>query len=154
MSKVRILMKTGQYAGHEFNAVHCNARATPDSEPDTSKYSDGIYITELGLRVPHEHLPYIQTGTIVGPSPSAKHCGDTLHYEDLVVAFDKYEHEIFVGDSIYASVNKEVRRLTVVKMGKVNHVGCGWMQRKMRCTDDDTGVTLTINIPKHTIKIA
>jgi hypothetical protein len=152
-------MKTGQYAGHEFNAVHCSARATPDSEPDTSKYGDGIYITELGLRVPHEHLPYVSSapGTIYdlpyGMTPSAKHCGDTLHYEDLVVAFDKYEHEIFVGDSIYASVNKEVRRLTVVKMGKVNHVGCGWMQRKMRCTDDDTGVTLTINIPKHTIKI-
>jgi hypothetical protein len=80
-------MKTGQYAGHEFNAV-----------PVVS----GIYITELGLRVPHEHLPYVQTGT--GTIPSAKHCGDTVHYEDLVIAFDKYDHEIFVGHHLWRAL--------------------------------------------------
>lgn len=137
----RYLIKTGKFAGQIFDGVGCNARATPESEPNTELYNDGIYIPALGLRFPEER------------DSEAKHCGQTLHYEDLVVAFDKYDIEIFVGDEIYAAVGKIVCRLTVVKMTALNHVGYGWMQRKMRCVDVDSGKTVTINIPAHTIKI-
>lgn len=141
MTIARYLIKTGQFAGQVVDGVGCNAREFPDSEPDSSKYRDAIFIPSLGLRLTAER------------EDSYEHCGHHVHYENLVVAFDKYDNEIFVGDEIYAAVGKEVCRLKVVAMTGLNHVGCGWMQRKMRCKNEETGKTLTVNIPHYVIKI-
>lgn len=143
MNKYRYLIKTGKYAGQVFDGVGCNAREHPDAVPDTSKYGDGIYIPELKLRFKQTHLPY---GT-------AKHCADFLDYEDLVIPFDRDGNEIFVGDKLYASIDKEVCRVTVLKIGIVYHQGCGWMTRKLSIMNEETNKKCTINNPSSTIKI-
>jgi len=143
-SKMRIKILTGQFAGGVYEAVGCNGRPHPDIEYNSTTgpgLGDGIYIVALGLRIKKEH------------NPNAKHCGHSLHYEDLVIPFDRFDNEIFVGDKIHAAVGDECRRLVVKKIGTEYHVGCGWMQRKLTCTDLDSGKTVTINKPARTIKI-
>lgn len=143
MNKYRFFIKTGPYAGKVFDGMHCNGRAHPDAEPDFAMYGDGIYIPELNLRMKKQYLP----------SDDAKHFGETVDYEDLVIAFDKYGNEIFIGDVLYASINKEVCKVTVLKLGAPYHQGCGWMARKMSVLNEDTGKRSTLNDPSATIKI-
>lgn len=143
MNKYRYLIKTGEFAGKVFDGVGCNARSHPEGEPDHVKYGDGIYIPELQLRLKQQHLP----------SGQAKHCGDYVDYEDLVVAFDKYGHEIFVGDKLYASIDKEVCKVTVLKLGDVYHQGCGWMTRILSVKNEDTGKKVSLKNPSATIKM-
>lgn len=143
MNKQRYLIKTGEYQGKIFDGEGCNARQYPGADPDYSKYGDGIYINEINLRIKQQHLP----------SGQAKHCADFVDYEDLVIAFDRYGNEIFVGDTLYASIDKEVCKVSVLKMGDVYHQGCGWMTRKLSIKNEETGKKGTLNNPSGTIKI-
>lgn len=142
MNKQRYLIKTGEYQGQVFDGEGCNARPYPDAIPDVS-YGDGIYLNQIKLRIKEQRLPQGQ----------AKHCADFLDYEDLVIAFDRYGKEIFVGDSLYASIDKQVCKVTVLKIGTVYHQGCGWMTRKLSIKNEDTGKKGNLNNPSGTIKI-
>lgn len=142
MNKYRYLIKTGEHAGKIVEGVGCNARAYPEAVPDLT-LGDGIYLPEFKLRIKQQHLP----------SGQAKHCQDFVDYEDLVIAFDRYGNEIFPGDTLYASIGKEVCKVTVLKLGKVYHQGCGWMTRKLSIKNEDTGKNGNLNTPSYTIKI-
>lgn len=141
MNKQRYLIKTGEFAGQVFDGEQCFARATPDSEPNPTIFGEGIWIPQLSLRFPKIR------------DASSSEWGHSEHYQDLVIPFDKYGKEIFEGSSLYASVKNEVREVKVVKINEVYHAGYGHITRKLRVTDVDTGKTLTLSEPAHTIKI-
>lgn len=143
MNKYRYLLKTGEYAGKIFDGVGCNARSHPDGEPDYEKYGDGIYIPELKLRIKEQRLPY----------GVAKHGADFVDYEDLVIAFDKYGNEIFKGDSLWAVINKEVCKVTVLSLGDIYHQGCGWYSRILSVKDIDTEKKVKLKNPAACVKI-
>ena len=142
MNKRRFLLKTGPHAGAVFDGQGCNARPHPDAEPDYAVYRDGIYIPDLNLRLEEIRLPAHQM----------KHGRDFLHYEDLVVPFDRYGLEIFEGDTLYASVAKEVVVVKVLNLGDMHHHGCGWYERALMVINVDSGKKLTLKIPSSTIK--
>jgi hypothetical protein len=146
MSVTRYKILTGEHAGKIVEGYGCNARPfvpCPDSMIDVSKYGDGVWFPSLNLRLKQEYdYASGRTG-----------CGKYVNYENLVVPFDKYGKEIFVGDKLYIASSKEVKLVEVVKFGSEYHVGCGWMQRKLTVKDLDTNKTLTINVPAHTIKV-
>jgi hypothetical protein len=145
MKTQRYLLKTGEHAGKIVEGQGCNARPFPDStDVDWAKYGDGIWIPSLELRIRERR----------DGSYKAKHCGDYIDYEDLVIAFDKFGAEIFVGDTLYvANSNKEVIRLKIEKIGKEFHAGCGWMQRTLHGIDIDSGERTKTSYPSRAIKI-
>lgn len=138
----RYLIKTGQYAGQMFIGQCCFSRPTPTSELDYS-LGEGVWFEELQLRLPK----------VITDRSKVKHCQDTDHYEDMVIAFDKYGNEIVAGDHLYVAVKNEVRKVRVLALTTINHAGYACVYRKMRCTDLDSGQTLVITTPTATILI-
>ena len=134
LSRYRIL--TGPLAGQEHIAHGLNRRATPDGEVN-SRLGDGIWIPALQVRVAADGQNHQATA-----------------YEDLIAPFDRFGNEIEVGDTLHASVAKQVRRVKVRALGKKYHQGCGWWTRKLRVEDIDSGKRTTLNTPSYTIKVS
>jgi len=132
LSRYKIL--TGPLAGQIVTAHQLERRATPTSELDNALGS-GIWIPSLGVRVAADQDAY--------SVPSA--------YVDLVVPFDRFNQEIFIGDTLHAASKAAVIRVKVTGIGK-SHWDSGH-KRKLRVQDIDSGATLTINNPAHCIKI-
>ena len=133
-SKYQIL--TGPLAGTTVVAHQLFVRATPDGVVDMS-LGEGIWIPALKVRVAAEKDQF----------------GQPTAYHDIVAPFDRFNHEIVVGDTLHAISNKEVVRVTVLGFGKTFNQGCGWFTRQLKVRDLDSGKRFTINNPSGTIKI-
>lgn len=85
------------------------------------------------------------------------HWNEQLIYgnvQDLVIPFDKYNQEIFVGDELYVASKNAVRRVTVTKIApKATFSSYGILIRKLTVKDLDDGQTLVINESRDTVKI-
>ena len=73
--------------------------------------------------------------------------------EDLVITFDKYNQEIFVGDELYAASKNAVRRVKVTKIADKPVWTSNGIQRKLTVKDVDDGQTLVINESRDTVKV-
>ena len=75
-------------------------------------------------------------------------------YMDLCVAFDRFNNEIFVGDTVYAAVNNEVLPCVVEKIAKKPYMaGYGIMQRKVTVRQVGGGAAKTINDSRSMVKV-
>ena len=133
-------IKTGPHAGEIHLGVCLNGRKRPE-EPYDKSVGEGIFIAGLSLWLPR----------VAGPVMSLT---DFLHYEDLVVPFDRFGQEIKVGSHLYVAVAKEVRRMVVRRLGKAVHVGYGHVQRALHADDLDGGKSLCHKMPCATIVFA
>jgi hypothetical protein len=74
-------------------------------------------------------------------------------YMDLCVPFDRFNKEIFVGDTIYISSKNEVIPCVVEKIAKKPfQASYGIMNRKLTVRPTEGGTAKTINDPRSTVK--
>ena len=74
-------------------------------------------------------------------------------YMDLCVPFDRFNKEIFVGDTIYVSSSNEVVPCIVEKIAKKPFMASyGIMNRKLTARPIEGGTAKTINDPRSTVK--
>jgi hypothetical protein len=74
-------------------------------------------------------------------------------YMDLCVPFDRFNREIFVGDTIYVSSRNEVIPCVVEKIAKKPfQASYGIMNRKLTVRPTEGGTAKTINDPRSTVK--
>ena len=74
-------------------------------------------------------------------------------YMDLCVPFDRFNKEIFVGDTIYISSKNEVIPCVVEKIAKKPFMGSyGIINRKLTVRPLEGGTAKTINDPRSTVK--
>jgi hypothetical protein len=74
-------------------------------------------------------------------------------YMDLCVPFDRFNKEIFVGDTIYISSKNEVIPCVVEKIAKKPfQASYGVMNRKLTVRPTEGGTAKTINDPRSTVK--
>jgi hypothetical protein len=74
-------------------------------------------------------------------------------YMDLCVPFDRFNKEIFVGDTIYISSRNEVIPCVVEKIAKKPFMASyGIMNRKLTVRPIEGGTAKTINDPRSTVK--
>jgi hypothetical protein len=74
-------------------------------------------------------------------------------YMDLCVPFDRFNKEIFVGDTIYISSKNEVIPCVVEKIAKKPFMASyGIMNRKLTLRPTEGGTAKTINDPRSTVK--
>jgi hypothetical protein len=74
-------------------------------------------------------------------------------YMDLCVPFDRFNKEIFVGDTIYISSKNEVIPCVVEKIAKKPFMASyGVMNRKLTVRPTEGGTAKTINDPRSTVK--
>lgn len=74
-------------------------------------------------------------------------------YMDLCVPFDRFNKEIFVGDTIYVSSSNEVVPCIVEKIAKKPfQASYGIMNRKLTVRPIEGGTAKTINDPRSTVK--
>jgi hypothetical protein len=75
-------------------------------------------------------------------------------YMDLCVPFDRFNKEIFVGDTIYISSKNEVIPCVVEKIAKQPFMASyGIMNRKLTVRPIEGGSAKTINDPRSTVKV-
>ena len=145
---------TGQFAGRVVDGFVIGIQDYPDQfktenlTPDqvtalwqTNK--EGFWYPEANVKIPFENR--IQTVDQVV---------DYGNVQDLVIPFDKYNQEIFVGDTLYVASKNAVRLATVTKIApKATMASYGILIRKITVKDVDDGQTLVINQSRDTIKI-
>jgi hypothetical protein len=74
-------------------------------------------------------------------------------YMDLCVPFDRFNKEIFVGDTIYISSKNEVIPCVVEKIAKKPFIASyGIVNRKLTVRPVEGGAAKTINDPRSTVK--
>jgi hypothetical protein len=74
-------------------------------------------------------------------------------YMDLCVPFDRFNKEIFVGDTIYISSKNEVIPCVLEKIAKKPFMASyGIMNRKLTVRPVEGGAAKTINDPRSTVK--
>lgn len=74
-------------------------------------------------------------------------------YMDLCVPFDRFNREIFVGDTIYISSKNEVIPCVVEKIAKKPFMASyGIMNRKLTVRPTEGGTAKTVNDPRSTVK--
>jgi hypothetical protein len=74
-------------------------------------------------------------------------------YMDLCVPFDRFNKEIFVGDTIYVSSSNEVVPCIVEKIAKRPFMAnYGIMNRKITARPIEGGTAKTIGDPRSTVK--
>ena len=74
-------------------------------------------------------------------------------YMDLCVPFDRFNKEIFVGDTIYVSSNNEVVPCIVEKIAKKPFMASyGIVNRKITARPLEGGIAKTIGDPRSTVK--
>jgi hypothetical protein len=74
-------------------------------------------------------------------------------YMDLCVPFDRFNKEIFVGDTIYISSKNEVIPCVVEKIAKKPFIArYGIVNRKLTVRPVEGGAAKTINDPRSTVK--
>jgi len=111
----------------------------------TSGKKEGIWMLEHNERV--QRNDYRNT-TIAEEGVSY---GDD--FMDLCVPFDRFNKEIFVGDTIYISSRNEVIPCIVEKIAKKPfQASYGIMNRKLTVRPTEGGTAKTINDPRSTVK--
>ncbi len=74
-------------------------------------------------------------------------------YMDLCVPFDRFNKEIFIGDTIYVSSHNEVVPCIVEKIAKKPFMAnYGIMNRKLTVRPVGGGAALTVGNPRSTVK--
>ena len=147
---------TGQFAGRVVDGFQIGVFAYPDQiqienldhTQVTALYQtnkEGFWYPEEQVKIEFEkRIDSNSVGTVV----------DYGNVQDLVIPFDKYNQEIFVGDELYVASKNAVRRVTVTKIApKATFASYGILIRKLTVKDLDDGQTLVINESRDTIKI-
>ena len=147
---------TGKFAGQTIEAYGIGYMAYPDQiknenmnhEAVMNLYKvnrEGVWYEAAAEKIEFERrIDSTSVGTVV----------DYGNIQDLVITFDKYNNEIFVGDELYAAVKNAVRRVKVTKIApKATFASGGVLIRKITVVDLDSGQTLTINQSRDTVKI-
>ena len=112
---------------------------------------DGIWLDEVSRPM---YLPLPIQG--VRP-PKVEITEEGVNYDDtymdLCVPFDRFNKEIFVGDTIYISSKNEVIPCVVEKISKKPfQASYGIMNRKLTVRPIEGGTAKTINDPRSTVK--
>jgi hypothetical protein len=110
----------------------------------SGKY-EGIWMLEQNERVQRNDY----RNTVI--SEEGVSYGDD--YMDMCVPFDRFNKEIFVGDTIYISSKNEVIPCVVEKIDKKPfQASYGIMNRKLTVRPTEGGTAKTINDPRSTVK--
>ena len=144
---------SGPFAGRVVEGFEIGVRAYPsqidegylthDQIMNLHKYNrDGFWYPEENIKIEFEN--HIEIGMVA----------DYGNVHDLVINYDRYNQEIFVGDELFIASKNVVRRAVVTKIAqKVTMASNGVLIRKITVKDVDDGQTLTINESRDTIKI-
>ncbi len=110
-----------------------------------SRNKEGFWNIEAGEKIEFERrIDSTAVGAVV----------DYGNVQDLVIPFDKYNKEIFVGDTLFIASKNAVRRAVVTKIApKATFASGGVLIRKLTVKDLDDDQTLTINQSRDTIKV-
>lgn len=151
MSRVylhRYKVLTGYLAGQVFDGVDLGAQEYPtqcEVEGCAKGTEYGVWLNGPEVRViraDYRDVKIEDEGVKYGPN-----------YMDLCVPFDRFNKEIFVGDTIYFSSNSEVMPGIVEKITKKPFMGSyGIMNRKLTVRPIEGGTAKTINDPRSTVK--
>jgi hypothetical protein len=111
----------------------------------TSGKSESIWLTEQGVRIQrndYRNTIFSEEGVSYGDD-----------FMDMCVPFDRFNKEIFVGDTIYVAVKNEVIPCIVEKIAKTpDAAGYGIVNRKLSVRPIEGGPIKTINDPRATVK--
>ena len=111
---------------------------------------DGIWLNEVSS-------PMYRPISKLGTQPKVTFDEEGVNYDDtymdLCVPFDRFNKEIFVGDTIYISSKNEVIPCVVEKIAKKPfQASYGIMNRKLTVRPIEGGTAKTINDPRSTVK--
>lgn len=113
---------------------------------NTADKGDGVWLIIPSVRL-NRHVYHDMTFTDEGVNYSND-------YMDLCVPFDRFNNEIFVGDTIYVSSNNEVVPCVVEKIAKKPFMASyGIVNRKLTVRPIEGGTAKTINDPRSTVRV-
>lgn len=152
----RFHITTGPFAGRTVDGFVIGVMNYPDQIAKESLTPDQVtnlyQINKEGFWYPEENIKIEFEGRL--NSNTINTVADYGNVQDLVIPFDKYNQEIFVGDELYIASKNAVRKATVTKIApKVTFASYGILIRKITVKDVDDGQTLVINQSRDTIKI-
>jgi len=144
----RYKVLTGSLSGQVFEGQEIGAQEYPDQakiEGVAKGTVSGIWLNEPKVKLNRTDYRDV-TITDEGVNYSNE-------YMDLCVPFDRFNKEIFVGDTIYVSSNNEVVPCIVEKIAKKPFMAnYGIMNRKITARPIEGGIAKTINDPRSTVK--
>jgi hypothetical protein len=154
---ILIKVTVGEHSDETFEATELGCWSTP-TEHDEKKaelstedfnayvqhlwklHGEGVYVEGIGR--------FIRGGTLTLSKEGSHH----QEYINLCVSKDKYNKEIMVDDTMYASIKNAVEVVTVLKIADTPyHAGYGCIHRKIKVKRED-GTVMTINDSSTCIK--
>ncbi len=153
----RYQIVTGPFAGRVVDGFPLGIQLYPDQiaieKPTPDQVQDMWRNNPEGFWYPEEKVKIVFENRI--DSRAVDTVVDYGNVQDLVITFDKYNQEIFVGDELYVASKNAVRRVTVTKIApKATFASYGILIRKLTVKDLDDGQTLVINESRDTVKIS
>lgn len=150
--KRTILIKVtkGEHEGKIFEATQVGCWSTPtehdEKKAELSTDDFNAYVQYLwklhGQGVYVEGIGRFKSGNTWTLSKEGAHYEE---YINFCVTKDKYNEEIVIGDTLYASIKNSVEVVTVLKIADTPyHAGYGYITRKIKVKRED-GTTMTIN---------
>jgi hypothetical protein len=139
---------SGSLAGQVFDGMQIGDEEYPgqvESEGCAKGELHGVWLNEPKIKINRTDYRDV-TITDEGVNYGNK-------YMDLCVPFDRFNEEIFVGDTIYVSSSNEVVPCIVEKIAKKPFMASyGIMNRKLTVRPVEGGAAKTINDPRSTVK--